>query len=139
MSSTSTHRRLLSELAHRIDSVVDEVEPGAVLPMVDVIREHGRLVLRADMPGIRAEDVKIEVVDDVLTVRGKHEESEVDEGRHYIRRERRYGGFVRSLALPSGVDAGRIEATCRDGVLEVIVPLPALPEHRVVEIKATAG
>jgi HSP20 family protein len=106
---------------------------------VDVVREKDKLVLRADMPGIKADDVKIEVSDDILTVSGEHEEKKEKKEEDFIRRERRYGSFSRSIALPTGVDADKIDAACKDGVLEVTIPLPKEKEAKAVEIKARAA
>lgn len=74
----------------------------------------------------------------VLTVSGEHEESSEAEDESYLRRERRYGSFSRSMTLPRGVDAEAIEATTEDGVLEVRIPLPAAEGRDAVEIRPTA-
>lgn len=123
----------LDELRSRMDRMFEEFmghEPWPArkaatwAPAVDVHRSDGTLIVRADVPGFKPEEVSVEVEDDVLTVSGKHEESEEEEKRDYVRRERRYGEFCRSIALPDGVDADKIEAVTHDGVLEVTVPLP---------------
>jgi HSP20 family protein len=106
---------------------------------VDIVRDKDKLVLRADMPGIKPDDVKIEVRDDILTVSGKHEEEKEEQNKDYVRRERRYGSFSRSIALPAGVDADRIDATCKDGVLEVTIPMPEEKEPKAVEVKPRAA
>lgn len=132
----------LGDLRSRFDRMFDDMVSGrdrAWAPAIDVERENGDLVVRADVPGIKPEDVKIDVEDDVLTVRGEHEEREETKDRHYVRRERRYGAFSRSMALPPGVDPEAIEATTHDGVLEVRIPLPAEAEKKAVTITPTAG
>ncbi|HVW18917.1 MAG TPA: Hsp20/alpha crystallin family protein [Solirubrobacteraceae bacterium] len=105
-------------------------------PAIDVERRNGDLVVRADVPGIKPEEVEIEVAEGVLTVRGAHEESTEEKDRDYVRRERRYGSFSRSMTLPQGVDASAIKATTHDGVLEVTIPLPA-GEGKAVTITPT--
>ena len=76
----------------------------------------------------------------MLTISGKHEEATEEKGKHYLRKERRFGSFSRSIALPAGVDPDKIEAQARDGVLEVKVPLPEeKAEHKKVTITATAA
>ena len=93
----------LGVLRHRFDHVFDEWLDGRErtwTPAVDVVRENGHLVVRADIPGIKPEEVKIEVEDDILTVSGEHTESKEEKDKHYVRRERRYGSFSRSMALP---------------------------------------
>jgi HSP20 family protein len=116
----------LAELRTRFDRLLEDVEPkGRVwTPAVDVVRDNGHLVVKADVPGIKPEEIEIEVDDGVLTVSGKHEETDEQKDERFVRRERRYGAFTRRLALPEGVDPEKIEATTKDGVLEVVVPLP---------------
>jgi HSP20 family protein len=137
----------LGELRSRFDRVFDELWDGRTLaagkrvfrPSIDVVRENGNLVLRADVPGIKPDEVKVEVEDDVLTVSGEHREEKEEEGKHYICRERRYGSFERSLALPPGVDAKDIKATTHDGVVEVTIPLPPEAKKEKITITPTAG
>lgn len=127
-----------AELRHRLDQAFRDLGDGALrgwTPSVDVVRKEDKLVLRADLPGIKPDDVKIEVEDDVLTVSGEHREEREEEKENYMRRERRYGSFSRSMSLPQGVTAEDIEATTEDGVLEVTIPLPKSEEKKAVEIK----
>jgi HSP20 family protein len=108
---------------------------GGWMPSVDVIRKDGNVILRADIPGIKPDDVKVTVEDDVLTVSGEHSEESEDEKGDYMRRERRYGSFSRSMSLPAGVKADDIESTTEDGVLEVTIPLPQPEQKEAVEIE----
>jgi HSP20 family protein len=93
------------------------------------------VILRADLPGIKPEEVKVTVEDDVLTVSGEHTEESEEDKDDYMRRERRYGSFSRSMTLPAGVKAEDIESTARDGVLEVTIPLPGSEAKEPVEIE----
>lgn len=104
---------------------------------VDVIEEDDRYRVLADLPGLEPDEVKIEVADDVLTISGEHSETEEEKERNFVRSERRYGAFTRSLTLPSGVSADDVEATFENGVLEVSVPKPQAeePEAKRVEVK----
>jgi HSP20 family protein len=132
----------LADLRSRFDRVFgDDAEPRrqAWMPAVDVVRDDGALVLRADIPGIKPEEITIQVEDDVLTVSGAHEESTEEKEEDYVRRERRLGSFTRSMTLPRGVDASKIEAQTRHGVLEVRIPVPEEPRKTSVEITPTAG
>jgi HSP20 family protein len=120
----------------------DELLDGrerAWTPAIDVVRDDGHLVVRGDLPGIKPEEVKIEVEDDILTISGEHEERTDENDKDYVRRERRYGSFSRSLALPTGVDVKKITATTRDGVIEVTVPLPKEASKEPVRITPTAA
>ncbi len=133
----------LAELRSRFDRVFDELSPDRGwrwTAAVDVERADGDLIVRADVPGFKREEISMEVEAGVLTISGKHEEEMEEKGRHYLRHERRYGSFSRSIALPEDVDAGRISAHTHDGVLEVRVPLPEQKaEHKKVTITPTSA
>ena len=141
MASELTEWRPFSdfaELRHRLDQAFRDLSDGVQhgwIPSVDVVRKEDRLVLRADLPGIKPEDVKIEVEDDVITVSGEHKEEKEEKKEHYMRRERRYGSFSRSMALPKGVSVDDIEASSKDGVLEVSIPVPKAEKKQRVEIR----
>jgi len=95
-------------------------------PQVEVFSKGDTLVVRADLPGLRPDDVKIHVEGDTLVFEGERR-SEREEGRDadgYYHSERTYGSFVRRIALPRGIDASTCDATCEDGVLEVTMKLP---------------
>ena len=132
----------LVELRSRFDRMFDELTGGrerAWTPAIDVVRDDANLVVRADIPGIKPEEVKIEVEDDILTVSGQHEERKEEKDTHFVRRERRYGSFRRSMALPAGVEAEKIKAATHDGVVEVTIPLPKEAKKQAVTITPTAG
>ncbi|MGE5748175.1 MAG: Hsp20/alpha crystallin family protein [Solirubrobacterales bacterium] len=106
-------------------------------PRIDVVKKESEIVLKADLPGVKPEEINVEVEDGVLTVSGEHEEKTEEKKERYLRRERRYGSFSRSMALPEGVKADDIEANTVDGVLELTIPLPE-PEQkpkRTVKVK----
>lgn len=121
------------------DLVAGDEARGEWAPAIDAIKGDGKLVVRADMPGIKPDEVKIQVEDDILTVSGEHEESKEEKGEKFVRRERRYGSFSRSIALPTGVDPDKIKATVKDGVVEVTVPMPEEAKKKAIEIKAKAA
>lgn len=129
------------ELRRRLDMVLRDLGDGersGWTPSVDVVRGDEGIVMRVDLPGIKPDDVKVTVEDDVLTISGEHEETTEEKKESYLRRERRFGSFSRSMALPRGVKPEAIEATSKDGVLEVTVPLPEAGGEGPVEIKPTA-
>jgi len=131
----------LADLRTRFDRVFDELAHGrehAWTPAIDVVRDDANLIVRADIPGIKPEEVKIEVEDDILTVSGEHEERKEEKDKQYVRRERRYGSFSRSMALPAGVDPKQIVAKTRDGVVEVTIPLPTEAKKETIKITPTA-
>jgi HSP20 family protein len=98
-------------------------------PRIDVVKREGEICLKADLPGVKPDEIKVEVEDGVLTVSGEHEEKTEEKNEHYLRRERRYGSFSRSMALPEGVNAEDIQANTSNGVLELTIPLPK-PEEK---------
>jgi HSP20 family protein len=93
-------------------------------PQIEMLERGNQLVVRADLPGLKRDDIKLEVADNCLTIEGerRHETEEKQEGRYHS--ERSYGRFYRCIELPKGVDAGSVNATFRDGVLEVTMPRP---------------
>lgn len=131
----------LGELRSRLDRMLGELTDGerTWMPAIDVERDNGNLVVRADVPGIKPDEVKIEVQDDILTVSGSHKESKETKDKHYLRRERRYGSFSRSMALPAGVDPKKIKAKTHDGIVEVMIPLPKEAKKETVTITPTEG
>ena len=132
----------LGELRAHFDRMRGELgdgREGAWIPAIDVVRDNGNLVVRADVPGIKAEEVKIEVEDDILTVTGEHEERKEEKDKDYLRRERRYGSFHRSMALPTGVDPKKIKAKTHNGVVEVTIPLPKPAKKETIKITPSAG
>jgi len=108
-------------------------------PPMDLVENETQYVLRADLPGLRTEDVKIEFDHDVLTISGERRSEYETSENGYRRVERASGSFARSLTLPAGVDASKIEAQFTDGVLEVTVPKPEQSKPQRVTINATAS
>ena len=132
----------LADMRSRFDRLVSDLADGRDrewMPAVDMIRDDGHLVVRAEVPGIKPEEIDIKVDAGMLTISGKHEETSEEKDNEYVRRERRYGAFSRTMALPEGVDPKKIKATTTDGVLEVKVPLPKEAASEPVTITPTAG
>ena len=132
----------LAELRTRVERLFEDVEQRghAWSPAVDLVRDNGHLVIRADVPGIKPEEIDIEVEDGMLTVSGKHEETKEETEDTFVRRERRYGAFSRRLPLPEGVDPKKIKAMTKDGVLEVTIPLPKeVAKQQPVKITPTTA
>lgn len=104
-------------------------------PRIEVLEKGNRLVTRVELPGMKKEDVSVEVTDGQLTVSGerKHESDETKGGVY--RSEREYGSFYRAVPLPEGVTLDEVKATFADGVLEVSVPLPARATAPVKKVK----
>jgi HSP20 family protein len=132
----------LAEMRARFDRLFGDLVDGRDrewMPAVDVIRDDGQLVVRAEVPGIKPEEVEIKAEGGMLTISGKHEETSEEKEQEFVRRERRYGAFTRTMPLPDGVDPREITATTHDGVLEVRIPLPEEAATEPVTITPTAG
>ncbi|ABG05249.1 heat shock protein Hsp20 [Rubrobacter xylanophilus DSM 9941] len=109
-------------------------------PAIDVYSKDGDLVIKAELPGMKPEDVDITLQEGVLTISGERKAEEEREGAGYFVRERRYGSFRRSMRLPEGVDESKIHARFEDGVLEVVVEgAGAVTEPRRIQIEAPKG
>ena len=115
-------------------------EAPAWSPKIDVFERDSRLVARVDLPGLKKEDVKVEVTDGHLALSGERKRETEEKKDNFYRSEREYGSFCRTIPLPAGVKIDDVKATFSDGVLEVSIPLPARPEPRVrkVEIQEPA-
>lgn len=104
------------------------------IPAMDLAESDDHLVLRADLPGMTEKDVDIEIKDGVLTVSGERKAEHEEKGEGFHRVERAFGSFSRSLSLPDGVDPDTVDATFKEGVLEVRVPKPAESKPTRVQI-----
>lgn len=120
------------------------VEPGGSLavewnPRCDVSEGEDAIIIHAELPGVAAQDMEVTVLDSTLRIRGEKrgEKKEEEKGRTYS--ERFFGSFERTIAIPATVDASKIEATLKDGVLEVKLPrtLPVEPAEKKITIRAT--
>ncbi len=109
------------------------------LPAMDLTETTDEFVLTADLPGLGEDDVKIELVDRVLTVSGERTRETADEKAGYRRVERAFGSFSRSLTLPQGVDGEAISASFDRGVLEVRIPKPEQRKPRTISIAPKAA
>ena len=106
---------------------------------MDLVETDDHFVLKADLPGLSEEDVHIDVEDDVLTVSGERKAEHEDKREGYVRVERSYGAFRRSLTLPEGVDPEAVSASFDRGVLEIRIPKPEERKPRRVAIQVGSG
>jgi HSP20 family protein len=111
----------------------EEAVEGLWTPAVDVTEDADKFELAVDLPGVKQEDVEINVDKDVLTLRGTRNTQRKEDKEHFRRFERVTGGFVRSYTLPKTIDAEKIAASLRDGVLTLT--LPKKPEAQPRQIK----
>jgi HSP20 family protein len=104
-------------------------------PAVDIFETKDNLVMRAELPGMSRDDVKISVENNVLTLRGERKFSDEIKRENYHRVERAYGSFCRSFTLPAEVDRTGIEARFENGVLEVTMPRREEAKPKQIDIK----
>jgi HSP20 family protein len=108
----------------------------ASIPSVDMYQTDDEIVVKATLPGVKAEDIAISVTGDVLTLRGSTaEEKEVQEASYYLR-ERRSGEFSRSLPLPAAVIADKAQAEFEDGILRLTLPKAEEIKPKTITVKA---
>ena len=93
------------------------------MPALDVFEKEGEMVIRLDLPGIEKKDVKVKVLDDVLSIEGERKFEKKIEEQKYLCQEAFYGTFTRRIALPNPVEEYEVKATFQNGVLEIHVPV----------------
>lgn len=105
-------------------------------PAIELLEKEDKFIAKADLPGMKIEDIDVSVVDNTLAIKGERRaEHEVKEEEYYCS-ERCYGSFFRSITLPAAVDSEHIEATYENGVLEITLPKAAEVKPKKVEISA---
>jgi HSP20 family protein len=104
-------------------------------PAFDVSETEEALTVRAELPGIEQKDIDISISDGILTIKGEKKHEKEEENACYHTVERRYGTFSRTMRLPTEVDAEKVDATFKDGVLSVTLPKSETSKPRKIEIK----
>lgn len=104
-------------------------------PRVDISETNKELVIKADIPDVKKEDVKVSIEEGVLTIQGEKKQEREESGKKYHRVERYYGSFSRSFTLPSYVNEEKIEATFKNGVLNLHIPKTEAGSHKSIDIK----
>ena len=134
---------LQNEMNRLFNTVFDAPAPGnggstmrRWMPAMDLVETEDNFVLRADLPGMKEDDVKIEFEDGTLTVSGERKAEHESKNEGYYRVERAFGSFSRSLTLPQGIDPEGVTANFEHGVLEVLIPKPEERKPRRIEIGA---
>jgi len=127
--------RLLTDVFGVLDWQPRDSVLGAWMPAVDVLEENDGIRILAELPGVKPEDVKISVENNVLTNRGTKDQVAEEKTKRVHRYERTYGAFERTFALPATVDAGRIKATYEHGVLSVFLPKMEQAKPREIQVE----
>lgn len=113
--------RVFDDLMSRFDQTEGSVSTGEWIPRVDLYELPDRVVLRADIPGVRPEDLDVRIEGGHLIMRGNRQQPEDIDASALCRLERPFGTFARRYALPDAIDPEKVRATCRDGVLEMVI------------------
>ncbi|MCW7077053.1 MAG: Hsp20/alpha crystallin family protein [Candidatus Syntrophoarchaeum sp.] len=122
------------EGARLLPGMGEEVVRTAV-PSIDLIDKDDKLILKADMPGITKEDLNVEIKGDRIELSAETKKEEEEEKEGYIRRERSYRRYYRSIPLPAEIDSEKVEAAFEDGVLKIEMPKIEAPEVKRIEVK----
>lgn len=117
----------------------EQMAHGSWMPSVDIFEDKDRLVLEADLPGLKREDFEISVENNVITLRGERKFEKKVEGDNYHRVERSYGSFTRSFTLPQTVTAEGATAEFEDGILRVSLPKREETKARKIEITGSSN
>jgi len=136
-SSWAEMEQLQREMNRLFSSTFGEsrVQTPARYPAMNVWTSEESVVVTAELPGVKAEDVDISVVNDTLTVSGSRQPDELQEGERYHRRERNFGRFSRTFQLPFQVDSDQVEAILEKGVLHVSLPRAESDKPRKIAIQ----
>ncbi len=104
-------------------------------PLVDITEDDKESLIKAELPEVKKEDVKLTVHDEVLTITGERKYEKEEKGKKYHRVERAYGSFTRSFTLPEEVDSAKINAEFKDGVLKVHLAKSEMAKPKRLEVK----
>ena len=113
-------------------------EPSAgVFPLMNVTEDKDNYYIRAELPGLKADELDISVTGDTFSISGERKLPDVDEKARYHRREREAGSFSRIVSLPAQIDAGKVEAQCTNGVLTATLPKAEAVKPKQISVKAS--
>jgi HSP20 family protein len=106
-------------------------------PSVDIVEDDKEWLVKADLPEVKKEDVKVTVEHGVLTITGERKLEKEEKDKKYHRMERSYGSFLRSFTLPDAADATKVNAEFKDGLLKVHLPKSEKAQPKAVEVKVS--
>ncbi len=105
------------------------------MPTVDISETEGEYLIKAELPEVRKDDVKVTVENGVLTLQGERRQEKEEKGKRFHRVERSYGSFVRSFTLPESVDESSVKAEYKDGVLNLHLPKSEKVKPKAIDVK----
>jgi HSP20 family protein len=136
-TGTTGLRKDMERLIERFFDPTGEMPAlGTWEPRLDIAETKDALTIKAEMPGVKPEEIQLSLQDGVLTIKGEKEEEKEEKDQHYHRVERSYGSFMRSVRMPAPVDAGMVTAAFKNGVLTVTLPKTAEAKGTTIPIKS---
>lgn len=105
------------------------------MPAVDILETDGEFIVKADLPDVNKDQIKVHLQDGVLAIEGERKQEQEEKGKRFHKIEREYGRFVRRFALPTDVDGTKIRAEFKDGVLNVFLPKAPAAKPTQIEVK----
>ena len=112
-----------------------EIFGRGIAPALDVYQTPSEVMVKATLPGVKGEDVNIDITGDTLTIKGESRAEQEVKREDYLYQERRYGAFSRSVVLPSGLKSDKTEATMEDGILTLTIPKAEEVKPRAIKVK----
>ncbi|TKS61245.1 MAG: heat-shock protein Hsp20 [Nitrospira sp.] len=128
----STH---LSRPAARTETGEETMTVAEWSPLVDISEDDKEYLIKAEIPDVKKEDIKLSVHDDVLTITGERKYEKEEKNKKYHRVERAYGSFLRSFTLPEDADGSKVGAEYKDGLLKVHLPKSEKAKPKAIEVK----
>ena len=131
-------KRLTSVFGPSPSGVTDNKEAMSVAqwsPLVDITEDEKEYIVKAEIPEMKKEDIKINVHDDVLAITGERRYEKEEKGKKYHKVERAYGSFMRRFTLPEDADGSKVSAEYKDGILNVHLPKSEKAKPKAIEIK----
>jgi len=143
-----SHLPTISSLQNEMNRMLDRffkggdlsdfgMETGAWIPPIDLAESDEKFMVKAEIPGIDPKEIDISVKDNTLLIKGEKKEEKEEKGKNYYRMERRYGGFSRSIDLPSSVDTNKVTAECKNGVLEITLQKKEEVKPKQINVKVS--
>ena len=137
-------KRAMQSLRNDIDTLFDRfverplgVITGQVVPAIDIYETDSEVILEAEVPGTEEDNIDISISDEILTIKGQKQKDDEQPGNILHVTERSYGSFSRSIRLPANVKPDEGQASCKNGVLKIIIPKQEVKQAKKIEIKTS--
>ena len=125
----------IRESQNDLEKTISGYTSGFGKPLVDIIENSAEIIVKADLPGFKKENIRIDISDYILELTALHQEEALEEGSEYIKKERKYGEIKRMIELPAKIKIDYVKAEFADGVLQITLPKLEIPEAEKTEVK----